>query len=245
MPEPVSSAMIAAKVVAERAVLASKEALKTSEVIKIQMDHYKTSECSKLKELYRNPTEKFKTNYKHLFGVVDKARLNPELRASMMNRLMTDPNLIGQMGEYHAERTLNQYGTFERQVSIHTDRGNFKVDFVGKLTKDMPIKVYTIKDGIPMSTSDVIRAGERIGVEVKNGLYEIRQKFDHVINQALAARELTGKGYIGISQSMMETISQNPDTYADLFRAADAKGIKIFVTQPTMSQQLGNITSLL
>jgi hypothetical protein len=243
MLEPVSTGIIVAKEAAEKAALAIQESLKLSEVIRNGMERLKTSEISKLKDLYRNPSENVKAQYNHLFKSIDSAKSNPELRASLMNRMMREPNLIGQMGEYHAGQTLSQYGSFERQIEIPTERGTFRVDFAGKLTENMPVKSYTLKEGVVKSTSEVIRAGEKIGVEVKNGLYEIRQNPDHVMNQALAAKELTGKGFIGMSQSMLETISKTPDVYSNLFEQAAKYDLIIIVTQPTMTQQIANFAS--
>jgi len=245
MLEPVSTGIIVAKEAAEKAALAINESLKLSEIVKAGMERLKTAEINKVKDLYRNPSENVKANYNHLFRAVDSAKSNPELRASLMNRMMTEPNLIGQMGEYHAEQTLSQHGSFERQIAIPTERGTFRVDFAGKLTENMPVKSYTLKDGMLKSTSEVVKAGEKIGVEVKNGLYEIRQNLDHVINQALAAKEITGNGFIGISQSMMETISKNPEAYSNFFQSAEENGIRIIVTQPTISQQIANISSMI
>lgn len=244
MLEPVSASVVA-KEAAEKAAMAIKESLKLSEKVKEGVERLKDAEFNKMKKLYRNPSDNTKANFNHLFNEVERAKSNPELQASLMNRLMTEPNLIGQMGEYHAERTLSQYATLERQVSIPTERGSFRVDFAGQLTRDMPVKSYTMIDGKLKSVSEMIRAGEKIGVEVKNGLYEIRQNLDHVINQALAAKEMTGKGCIGISQSMLETVSKNPGLHTDLFTRAAEHDIKVIVTQPTILQQIGNITSLI
>ncbi len=244
MLDPVSLSVVA-KEAAEKAAMAIKETLKASEAAKEGVERLRAAEFNHMKELYRKPSESSKASFNHLFKEVDGAKSNPELRASLMNRLMTEPNLIGQMGEYHAERTLSQFGTFERQISIPTERGTFRVDLAGQLTRDMPVKSYIMKDGMLKSVSEVIRAGEKIAVEIKNGLYEIRQHLDHVINQALAAKEVTGNGCIGINQSMLETVSKNPDLYADLFTRAAEHDIRIIVTQPTISQQIGNITSLI
>jgi hypothetical protein len=241
MVEPISAGLIVAKEAVEKTALAIRESLNLSEVIRRGMERLKAYEINSINELYRNPSETVKSQYNHLFNAVDGAKVNPELRTSLMNRLMTDPNLIGQMGEYHAEQTLSQYGSFERQITIPTERGTFRVDFAGTLAKDMPLRSYTLNEGVVKSASDVIRAGEKIGVEVKNGLYEIRQNLDHVINQALAAKELTGNGFVGISQSMMETISKNPEAYSSFFQAAEEHGVKIIVTQPTISQQIANL----
>lgn len=244
MLEPVSASIVV-KEAAEKAAMAIKESLRISEVVKEGMDRLKIAEINRVKELYRNPPENVKANYNHLFREVDSAKSNPELRTPLMNRMMTEPNLIGQMGEYHAEQTLSQYGSFERQIEISTERGNFRVDFAGKLSENMPVKSYTLKEGMLKSTSEVVKASEEIGVEVKNGLYEIRQNLEHVINQGCAAKELKGNGFIGISKSMLETISKNPEAYSNFFQTAEANGIKIIVTQPTISQQIANISSLI
>lgn len=140
---------------------------------------------------------------------------------------------------------MSKYGSFERQIEIPTERGYFRVDFAGKLIEDMPVKSHIVKDGMLKSTSEVLRAGDTIGVEVKNGLYEIRQNLMHVINQALAAKEMTGNGFVGISQSMLETIGKNPEPYTNFFRAAETNDIRIIVTQPTKPQQIANLTSLI
>jgi len=239
---PLSTAIVA-KEAAEKAAMVIKESLKVLEKVKEGIEHLKINEFNKMKELYRNPSDITKEHFKYLFEEIKSAESNPDLRASLMNRLYTEPNLIGQMGEYHAELNLSNYGSFERQKLIATEKGTFRVDFAGKLTKDMPVQSYIMQDGSLKSISEVIPANQEIGVEVKNGLYELRQNFEHVINQALAAKEKTGNGFIGINQSMLETIKKNPEHYTDLFSKAAEYDIKIIVTQPGIHQQIYNIIS--
>jgi hypothetical protein len=152
------------------------------------------------------------------------------------------------MGEFHADRYLRQFGNPERQVIVQTERGQFRVDFVVHLKKDIPIKSFTIQDGILKSKSEVIRSGNKMGLEIKNGIkngmYELRRNPAHIINQALAAKELTGNGCIGINQSMLETISKNPELYTDFFTEVEKHNLRVIVTQPTIGQQIANVKRL-
>ena len=241
------------KEVAESAALLVKETLKLSEVselIKQIMGQHKIKELNNVKDLLRNPTEELKAIYRHLFNEIKKAKANPELRASLINRFLSEPifigedgkltnifNLIGQSGEFHAHIHLKQYGNFKWQV----EKGAFRVDFVGKLDKDMPIETVKIIDGKTMTVSEVIPAGEKIGVEVKNGLSELIRNPEHIINQAQAAKELTGNGFIGISESMLEDIVGNPEIYSNFFEKAAENDIRIIVTHPTKAQQIANL----
>ena len=243
--DPISAAVVI-KEAAEKTALAVKETLKLAELAKEGIKRLKIRELFKSKELSPNALELAKENYKHLHKKISEAKENAELRAPTINQLMDESNnLKGQMGEFHADQYFSRFGEVKRQLSVTTERGQFRVDFDVRLKKNMPIKSFTMKDGILKSRREVIRAGERMGVEIKNGPTELYQNPEHVINQALAAKEVTGNGCIGINQSMLETVSKNPDLYADLFTRAAEHDIRIIVTQPTISQQIGNITSLI
>ncbi len=245
MVEPITTAITIVKEAAEKAALAVRESLKVNEIIKEAVEMAKITEFQKMKEVYRNPTIKDITNHDFLFKSLEIAKSIPETRTSFLNRLLTDSNLLGQMGEYHVGKFLESFGNFTQHVGCVTENGKFFVDFVGELSKDMPIKLITLKDGVIKTVSELINAGESIGIEVKNGLYELKNNVGHVINQGLAAKEEAGRGFIGISQSMLETISETPDVFSKFLELVDQSEIGVILTHPTLEQQLTNIISCL
>lgn len=242
MVEPVGAGVIVAKEAAEKAALAIHESMKLSEIVKTGMERLKTSDLNKMKELYRNPSDHDKGSFNHLFKEVAKAKLNPEEQASLMNRLMTDSSLKGQMGEYHAKRTFSPYASMDRPI-IPREESILKFDLEGAVKEKMPVKTYTLKSGELKAKSYVIKPGTKIGVEVKNGVTQLTQNPEHTIKQALVARARCGNAFISISETMRNEIIKNPQQFERFFNLAEQNDIKTIVAQPTISQQIDNMLS--